>query len=119
MANEKELQDELAKSNSSLEKAENIIKDLKDKITSGIGKTTQVEIENLEKKIEEKNKKIVELALSVAKTQDPPRRVKLNMKYSNKYTKTQIKALKKNGISTENLDTEPEPADIDISEIKA
>lgn len=108
---EKDLQDKLDKSNDSLEKAGNIIKDLKDKITSGISKTTQAEIEKLEKELEEKDKKIIELAESVAKTQDPPRRVKSNIKYSNKYTKTQLNALKKNGISTENLEIEPNSID--------
>lgn len=93
MANEKELQDQLKKSNDSMEK--------------------------LVKELELKNAKIVELAQSVAKTQPPPRRVKLNIKYSNKYTPTQIKAFKKNGISTENLDTEPEPVDSDIPKIEA
>ena len=68
-------------------------------------------IEKLEKELEEKNSKIVELAESVAKTQPPPRRVKLGLKYSNKYNPTQIKTFKKNGISTENLDIEPEPAE--------
>lgn len=71
----------------------------------------QDKIERLEKELAEKNAKVVELAESVAKTQPPPRRVKLNIKYSNKYTPTQIKAFKKNGISTENLDIEPEPAE--------
>lgn len=71
----------------------------------------QDKIERLEKELAEKNAKVVELAESVAKTQPPPRRVKLNIKYSNKYTPTQIKAFKKNGISTENLDIEPEPVE--------
>ncbi len=71
----------------------------------------QDKIERLEKELAEKNAKVVELAESVAKTQPPPRRVKLNIKYSNKYTPTQIKAFKKNGISTENLDVEPEPVE--------
>lgn len=108
MGNEKELQEKLDKSNDSLEKAGNVIKDLKDKLDSGIGDTTKAEIEKLEKELVEKNKKIIELAESVAKTQDPPRRVKSNIKYSNKYTKKQIASLKKNDISTENLDVEPE-----------
>lgn len=65
-------------------------------------------IKDLEAKLEEKDLKIVELAESVAKTQAPRKRVKLETKYSNKYNPNQIKAFKKNGISTENLDVEPE-----------
>ena len=116
---EKELQDKLNKSDESLKKAGDIIKELKGKIEKGIGKETQETIEKLEKELADKNVKVVELAESVAKTQPPPKRVKLNIKYSNKYTPSQLKAFKKNGISTENLDTEPEPADTDLPEIKA
>lgn len=68
-------------------------------------------IETLQDIIAEKDAKIADLAQSVALTQPPPRRVKSKVKYSNKYTSTQIKAFKKNGISTENLDIEPEPAE--------
>ena len=108
---EKELQSKLDKSEESLKKAGEIIKELKAKQEKGLGKETQETIERLEKELEEKNAKVIELAESVAKTQAPPRRVKLNLKYSNKYTPDQIKAFKKNGISTEHLDTEPEPVE--------
>jgi len=74
----------------------------------------QKTIEELNKQLAEKDAKIIELAQSVAKTQPPPKRVKLDIKYSNKYTPTQIKAFKKNGISTENLDTEQDPTESDI-----
>jgi len=83
----------------------------------GTEKQLKEQIDSLKKELDEKDNKIVELAESVAKTQAPPKRVPLNVKYSNKYTKSQIKAFKKNGISTENLDTEPEPDE--ESEIKA
>jgi len=76
-------------------------------------KQTEQTIKDLKNELEEKNKKIIELAESVAKTQPPPRRVKLGLKYSNKYTPDQIKAFKKNGISTENLDIEPAPLEIE------
>lgn len=71
-------------------------------------KQLQEKIVTLEDKLKEKDLKIVELAESVAKTQPSPRRVKLGVKYSNKYNADQIKAFKKNGISTENLEIEPE-----------
>jgi len=104
----KELEAKLKKSDEKLEKAGEIIKELKSKQEKGIGKETQETIEKLEKQLGEKDSKIVELAESVAKTQPPPRRVALGVKYSNKYNETQIKAFEKNGIVTENLDREPE-----------
>lgn len=108
MGNEKQLEEQLKKSNSSLEKAGNVIKDLKAKLENNPSKENQKQIDDLEKLLEEKDLKIVELAESVAKTQPPPRRVKLGVEYSNKYNENQIKAFKKNGISTENLEIEPE-----------
>lgn len=64
------------------------------------------EIKDLKNKIIGKDKKIVDLAESVAKTQDPPRRVKLGIKYSNKYTKRQMEAFEKNGIDTTHLEAD-------------
>jgi len=99
-----------------LDKAENLIKDLKVKLENhGDSPETTQRIENLETELVEKNAKVVELAESVAQTQPPPKRVKLDVKYSNKYTPNQIKAFKKNGISTENLDTEPDPEESEIT----
>ena len=108
MGNEKELEEQLKNSNASLEKAVNVIKDLKDKLENSPSNENQKQIDDLEKLLAEKNDKIVELAESVAKTQPPPRRVKSKVKYSNKYNKTQIKASEKKGISTEKLYNEPE-----------
>lgn len=108
MGNEKQLKEDL-------EKAVIVIKDLNEKLENSSSNENQKLIEKLETELEEKNNKIVELAESVAKTQPPPRRVHLDMKYSNKYTPTQIKAFKKNGISTENLDTEPDPEESEIT----
>lgn len=119
MGNEKQLQEQLIKSNESLEKAGKVIEDLKNKLENNPSTENHNLIEKLEKELAEKDTKINELAQSVAITQPPPRRVKLNLKYSNKYTPTQLKAFKKNGISIENLDTEPEPADIETPEIEA
>ncbi len=76
-------------------------------------KELQKQLEDLIQKLKEKDAKIIELAESVAKTQPPPKRVPLNVKYSNKYTPSQIKSFKKNGIVTENLKTEPEPIEIE------
>jgi len=105
MGNEKQLKEDL-------EKAVIVIKNLEEREKNrGNSPETNEIIEKLEKELQEQNAKVIELAQSVAKTQPPPKRVPLNTKYSNKYTPAQIKAFEKNGISTENLDTEPEPED--------
>jgi len=82
--------------------------------TKKINEDLANQVYDLEQKLKEKDDKIVELAESVAKTQAPPKRVKINLPYSNKYTPTQIKAFKKNGIPTENLNTEPDPEESEI-----
>jgi len=109
MGIEKQLKEEL-------DKATNIIKDLKFELQNRqFSPETKEIIKKLEKELKEKDAKVVELAESVAKTQAPPKRVKLNVEYSNKYTVNQIKAFKKNGISTENLATEPDLEDSEIT----
>lgn len=70
----------------------------------GTEKDIQEKNETLEKIIEEKNKKIVQLAESVATTQPPtPRKSifeKYKIKYQNKYTEKQLLSFKKLEIDT-------------------
>lgn len=64
-------------------------------------------IARLEKQITEKDKKITELAQSVAAQKPPTRRTNIKEKYGieyvNKYTPQQIKGLGKIGVDTTNL----------------
>ena len=107
-----EYNDEIAKSNEHIKKISNEHNDeiakLEEKIKLSANSSNSDEVKKLLSEIEQKNKKITELAESVS-SNNAPRGGRKNIKekygitYENKYTDKQIAAFEKQGIDTSKL----------------